>query len=219
MAEYTLVIGNRNYSTWSLRGWLVARMAGIEFDEIVIPLDEPTTKEAIARHSPSGWVPVLKHRGNTIWDSLAIAEYLAELRPGLWPRDAMARAAARSVSAEMHSGFQALRNTMAMNIRARFAPRPMTEDVRAEIARIEGLWRDCRTRFAATAARDDGFLFGALSIADAMFAPVVTRFASYGVALAEDSRRYCAAVIALPDMQEWIEGASREPWALPQYDP
>jgi glutathione S-transferase len=221
MAEYTLVIGNRNYSSWSLRGWLAAKIAGIAFDEIVIPLDEPATKAAIARHSPSGWVPVLEHRGAKIWDSLAIAEYLAEQRPGagLWPVDTLARATARSVSAEMHSGFAALRNGMPMNIRARFPAKPVTPEMQADIDRIIRLWADCRARFAGVAGRDDGFLFGRLSVADAMFAPIVTRFASYRVPLDEASRRYCATVDSLPEMRHWSELAAKEPWALPSCDP
>ena len=220
MAEYTLVIGNRNYSSWSLRGWLAMRLAGVAFEEIVIPLDEPGTRAAIAAHSPSGWVPVLRHGSTTIWDSLSIAEYLAETLPqaGLWPRDRAARAAARSVSAEMHSGFPALRNGMAMNIRARFAPRPIAADTEAEIGRITSLWAACRREFAADGP-DEGFLFGRPTIADAMFAPVVTRFATYGVPLDDGARQYCARVTAMPAMQEWIAAAAREPWSLSKYDP
>ncbi len=144
MAEFTVVIGNKNYSSWSLRGWLMARIAGIEFDEIVVPLDRPETQAAIRKHSPSGRLPVLLHRGLAVWDSLAIAEYLNDLKPevGLWPPSAAARAHARSISAEMHSGFPDLRNSMPMNIRASYPGKGMTPGTRADIERITSLWRD-----------------------------------------------------------------------------
>lgn len=221
MAEYTLVIGNRNYSSWSLRAWLAARLAGLAFDEIVIPLDEPGTAASIAHHSPSGRVPVLLHGGIAIWESLAILEFIAERRPqaGLWPADPDARAVARSVAAEMHAGFMALRAGFAMNIRARFVPRASTPEEAADIARITALWRDCRGRFGSRSADDRGFLFGTPGAADAMFAPVVTRFTTYGIELPDDAQAYCRAVTALPAMQEWSAAAAAEPWALPGYDP
>ena len=149
MAEFTLVIGNKNYSSWSLRGWLMARAAGIEFDEVVIPLDRPETQAAIRKHSPSGRVPVLLHRGLAIWESLAIAEYLNDLKPeaALWPTAAAARAHARSISAEMHAGFMDLRENMPMNIRASFPGKGMTPGVRADVERIGWIWRDTRKRF------------------------------------------------------------------------
>ena len=174
MAEFTVVIGNKNYSSWSLRGWLMARIAGIEFDEIVVPLDRPETQAAIRKHSPSGRLPVLLHRGLAVWDSLAIAEYLNDLKPevGLWPPSAAARAHARSISAEMHSSFADLRANMPMNIRASYPGKGMTPGVRADIERITFLWRDCRKRFAGAFQKDEGFLFGAFGAADAMFAPV-----------------------------------------------
>src|SRR6185437_7471201 len=167
MAEFTLVIGNRNYSSWSLRGWLMAKIAGIAFDEIVIPLDQPETKAAIANHSPAGRVPVLLHNGLAIWESLAIAEYLHEIRPsaGLWPASAAARAHARVIASEMHAGFVELRTHMPMDIRASHPGKGMTPEVQADIERITGLWRDCRRRFAKTASKDDGFLFGTISAA------------------------------------------------------
>jgi glutathione S-transferase len=220
MAEFTVVIGNKNYSSWSLRGWLMARIAGIEFEEIVIPLDLPETQAAIRKHSPSGRVPVLLHRGLAVWESLAIAEYLNDLKPevGLWPAAAAARAHARSISTEMHAGFMELRNNMPMNIRASYPGKGMTAGVRADIERITSTWRDCRKRFSGAFQKDDGFLFGAFGAADAMFAPVVTRFRTYGVKLDTDSDAYCNAVLAQPAMKEWIDAANHEPWLIQAYE-
>jgi glutathione S-transferase len=220
MAEFTLVIGNKNYSSWSLRGWLMARIAAIEFEEIVIPLDLPETQTAIRKHSPSGRVPVLLHRGLAVWESLAIAEYLNDLKPeaGLWPPSAAARAHARSISSEMHAGFAELRSNMPMNIRASYPGKGMTPAVRADIERITGLWRDCRKRFAGAFQKDDGFLFGNFSAADAMYAPVATRFRTYGVKLDTDSEAYCTAVLAHPAMQEWADAAKHEPWLISEYE-
>ena len=220
MAEFTVVIGNKNYSSWSLRGWLMARIAGIEFEEIVIPLDLPETQAAIRKHSPSGRVPVLLHRGLAVWESLAIAEYLNDLKPevGLWPASAAARAHARSISTEMHAGFMDLRNAMPMNIRASYPGKGMTPAVRADIERITSIWRDCRKRFAGAFQKDDGFLFGAFGAADAMFAPVVTRFRTYGVKLDTDSDAYCNAVLAQPAMKDWIGAAKHEPWLIQAYE-
>ena len=220
MAEFTVVIGNKNYSSWSLRGWLMARIAGIEFEEIVIPLDLPETQAAIRKHSPSGRVPVLLHRGLAVWESLAIAEYLNDLKPevGLWPASAAARAHARSISTEMHAGFMELRNNMPMNIRASYPGKGMTPAVRADIERITSMWRDCRKRFSGAFQKDDGFLFGAFGAADAMFAPVVTRFRTYGVKLDKDSDAYCNAVLAQPAMKDWIDAAKHEPWLIAAYE-
>jgi glutathione S-transferase len=221
MADFTLVIGNKNYSSWSLRGWLMARIAGIEFEEILVPLDLPETQPTIRKHSPSGRVPVLLHRGLTVWESISIAEYLNELKPesGLWPDAPAARAHARSIAAEMHAGFVDLRNNMPMNIRASYPGKGMTPAVRADIERITGLWRDCRKRFAGAAAnKDEGFLFGTLSAADAMYAPVVTRLRTYGVKLDSDSDAYCKAVLDYAPMKEWIADAKNEPWLLAAYE-
>ena len=216
MAEFTLVIGNKNYSSWSLRGWLMARIAGIEFDEIVVPLDLPETQAAIRKHSPSGKVPVLLHRGLAVWESLAIAEYLNDLKPeaGIWPTSAAARAHARSISAEMHAGFAELRGQMPMNIRASYVGKGMTPAVRADIERITGLWRDCRKRFGGAFPKDDGFLFGTFGAADAMYAPVVTRLKTYGVKLDSDTEAYCTAVLAQSAMKEWTDAAKNEPWLI-----
>jgi glutathione S-transferase len=220
MAEFTVVIGNKNYSSWSMRGWLMARIAGIEFEEVVIPLDLPETQPAIRKHSPSGRVPVLLHRGLAIWESLAIAEYLNDLKPeaGLWPSSAAARAHARAISAEMHAGFAELRNNMPMNIRASYPGKGMTPGVRADIERITGLWRDCRKRFAGAFQKDDGFLFGMFGAADAMYAPVVTRLRTYGVKLDSDGDAYCNAVLAHPAVKDWIDAAKHEPWLISAYE-
>ena len=220
MAEFTIVIGNRNYSSWSMRGWLMAKIAGIEFEEVVIPLDLPETQPAIRKHSPSGRVPVLLHRGLAIWESLAIAEYLNDLKPeaGLWPSSAAARAHARAISAEMHAGFAELRNNMPMNIRASYPGKGMTPGVRADIERITGLWRDCRKRFAGAFQKDDGFLFGTFGAADAMYAPVVTRLRTYGVKVDSDGDAYCNAVLAHPAVKEWIDAAKHEPWLISAYE-
>ena len=216
MADWTVVIGNRNYSSWSLRGWLMARIAGIAFEEIVVPLDLPETAAAIRKHSPSGKVPVVIHRGLAVWESLAIAEYLNDVKPEalLWPSSQAARAHARAISAEMHAGFAELRKNMPMNIRASYPGKGMTPAVRADIERITGLWRDCRKRFGGAFPKDDGFLFGTFGAADAMFAPVVTRFRTFGVPLDSDAEAYCAAVMAWPAMKEWVEAAQNEPWLI-----
>jgi len=216
MAEFTLVIGNKNYSSWSLRGWLMARAAGIEFEEIMIPLDLPDTATSIKKHSPAGKVPVLVHRGLAVWESLAIAEYLNDLKPEaiLWPSSQAARAHARSISAEMHAGFGELRTNMPMNIRSSYPGKGMTPAVRADIERITGLWRDCRKRFGGAFPKDDGFLFGTFGATDAMFAPVVTRFRTFGVQLDSDADAYCTAVMAYPAMKEWVDDAKNEPWLI-----
>ncbi len=216
MADFTLVIGNKNYSSWSLRGWLMARAAGIEFEEILIPLDLPETAPAIRKHSPSGRLPVLLHRGLAVWESLAIGEYLNDIKPeaGLWPAAVAARAHARSISTEMHAGFLELRNSMPMNIRASSPGKGMTPAVRAEIERITSMWRDCRKRFSGAAAKDDGFLFGQFSAADAMYAPVVTRLRTYAVSVDSDTDAYCKAVLAYPPMKEWVDAARNEPWLI-----
>ena len=220
MADFTLVIGNKNYSSWSLRGWLMVRIAGIEFEELVIPLDLPETQPEIRKHSPSGRLPVLLHRGLAIWESLAIGEYLNDLKPeaGLWPAAAAARAHARSISCEILAGFAELRSNMPMNIRASYPGRGLTSAVRADIERITGLWRDCRKRFAGAAPKDDGFLFGSFSAADAMYAPVVTRLRTYGVTVDSDTDAYCKAILALPAMKEWIDAAKNEPWLIQAYE-
>lgn len=218
MAEITIYLGNKNYSSWSLRAWLALKRTGQPFEEVVIPLREPDTHETILRYSPSGLVPALKYGEITVWDSLAIMEYLAESFPeaALWPSEAERRAAARAISAEMHSGFEALRRNMPMNIRSSFPGRGMTPEAQADINRITAIWRDCRRRSGAGAG--GGFLFGAFTIADAMFAPVVSRLRTYGVELDEVSRDYVAAVWECPEMQEWAAAAGDEPWIIPEFE-
>ncbi|MDP1966329.1 MAG: glutathione S-transferase family protein [Reyranella sp.] len=220
MAEFTLVVGNKNYSSWSMRGGLMVRIAGVECDEIVIPLDLPETAAAIRKHSPSGRVPVLLHRGLAVWESLAIAEYLNDLKPEMtmWPASAAARAHARSISTEMHAGFMELRTHMPMNIRASYPGKGMTPGVRTDIERVTSIWRDCRKRFAGAAPNDDGFLFGSFGAADAMYAPVVMRFRTFGVPLDADSEAYATAVLAHPAVKEWIDAAKNEPWLIDQYE-
>lgn len=216
MAGYTIILGNKNYSSWSLRPWLVLKHCDTPFEERVIPLDQPDTAAAIARHSPSGRVPALNHGELVIWDSLAICEYLNEQFPRaqLWPKDAAARATARSVSAEMHSGFTALRTTMPMKIRESLPTPPMTDELKKDIDRIFALWTDCRARFG----RGGPFLFGAFSIADAMFAPVVTRFRTYGVKLSGAVAEVADAIWNERAMQEWIAAARDETLRMPRYD-
>lgn len=220
MADFTLVVGNKNYSSWSMRGGLMVRIAGIEVDEIVIPLDLPETQAAIRKHSPSGRVPVLIDKGLAVWESLAIGEYLNELKPEalLWPDSAAARAHARSIASEMHAGFAELRDKMPMNIRSSFPGKGVTPGGRADIERITGLWRDCRKKFAGAAPKDDGFLFGLFGIADAMYAPVVTRLRTYGVSLDSDSEAYATAVLGHPAMKEWVAAAKNEPWLIDAYE-
>jgi glutathione S-transferase len=213
MADFTLYIGNKNYSSWSLRGWLMAKAAGITFEEVLIRLRQPNTKAEVLRHSPSGRVPALVHGEVSIWESLAIGEYLAELFPdaGLWPQDRGARAVARAVSTEMHAGFSALRTHFPMNMRSSFPNRASTPEVQADIDRINAIWHDCRTRFGKNGA----FLFGGtFGNADAMYAPVVSRFRTYKVELDPGAQAYCDTVWAFPPMQEWAAAAKNEPWVF-----
>ncbi|MDF2766544.1 MAG: glutathione S-transferase [Rhodospirillales bacterium] len=214
MAEFTLIIGNKNYSSWSLRGWLAARLAGIDFDEQLVRLSEPGSRDALLAHSPAGKVPVLEHGGRVVWDSLAIVEYLAERRPaaGLWPDPADARALARSIAAEMHSGFGALRRHMPMNLRKSLPGKGRGPGVEADILRIGAIWRDCRQRFG----KRGPFLFGSASAADAMYAPVATRFRTYGVELDPVAADYVATVFAWPAFREWQTAALEEPWIIPE---
>ncbi|WP_255991768.1 glutathione S-transferase family protein [Chitinolyticbacter albus] len=206
-----LLIGNKNYSSWSLRPWLVMKQAGIAFEETLVPLYQGDSKEQILRISPSGKVPALVDGDLVIWDSLAIVEYLAEKFPGrgIWPADPAARAVARSVSAEMHAGFTQLRTHLSMDIRGRKTAR-IDAATQAEIDRICAIWTDCRNHFG----ENGPFLFGAFSAADAFYAPVVTRFVTYGVEVPDSARQYMATVLALPAMQQWIADGAAEPWSL-----
>jgi glutathione S-transferase len=207
MTDGTLYFGTRRYSSWSMRGWLPVRLAGLDVTEVVIPLAGGNTP-AVKAVSPSGYVPYLEHRGVAVWESLAIAEYCAEFRPALWPADPLARAHARAISAEMHAGFVALRQAMTMSLfrDARGAGR--TPQVLADIARIEAIWRQTRARFGAGGP----FLFGAaFGNADAMYAPVVTRFLTYAPDLTAESLAYCQAVRAHKLVTEWYDAAALEP--------
>jgi glutathione S-transferase len=213
-AEFTLIVGNKNYSSWSLRGWLAARLAGIAFDERLVMLSEPDSRSALLEHSPAGKVPVLKHGPRVVWDSLAIVEYLAEQRPaaGLWPADGGARALARSIAAEMHSGFTALRSHMPMNLRRSLPGKGRGPGVAEDIARIGAIWLDCRSRFGSGGP----FLFGAASAADAMYAPVASRFRTYGVTLDPAGEAYVEAIYAWPAFREWQAAGLAEPWTIPE---
>lgn len=201
-----LVIGDRNYSSWSLRPWLVLKQSGLPFEEISIRLRERNTRTEIFKHSPSGKIPCLVDGGTVVWDSLAICEYIAEKAPSMWPTDSRSRAEARSISAEMHSGFVALRHVLPMDIAASKPFVARTADVDGDIARIIEIWESCRSRFV-----DAGpFLFGRFTIADAMFAPVVWRFLTYEIELPAASRKWVEAMLALPAMQEWHAAALAE---------
>lgn len=208
MGNLVLVIGTRSWSSWSLRPWLALKQAGLPFEEVLIRLRRPESREEILLHSPSGKVPVLKDGGLVIWDSLAICEYVAELACAvpLWPENRGARAVARSVCAEMHSGFPALRQHLSMDVTQRLPLPALPPEAEADVARVQALWNDCRGRFGAGGP----FLFGRWSIADAMYAPVVTRFHTFGVPLDPVSAAYVDAALALPAMQEWIAAAKRE---------
>jgi glutathione S-transferase len=209
MSELTLIVGSKNYSSWSLRPYLALAHTGQPFNEVVIALDQPDTAANIAKYSPSGRVPALRHGTVSIWDSLAICEYLAETFPQarLWPQEREARAVARSVVAEMHSGFSNLRQNMTMDIRARKPGQGRAPGVAEDIARIQALWNDCRARFG----QGGPFLFGHFSIADAFYAPVVTRFVTYEVELDAVSRAYRDTVLELPTLKTWTEAALKEP--------
>jgi glutathione S-transferase len=203
-----LVIGNKNYSSWSLRPWLAMKVLGIPFEEKRVPLYGPDSRRKLLRYSPAGKVPCLVDGELRVWDSLAILEYLAERHPALWPAEATLRARARSVSAEMHSGFPKLRQHMSMNVRKRHPGKGRTPEVLAEIARVIGIWGEAR----------GPFLFGPFCAADAMYAPVVLRFRTYEVELPPVCRAYADAVLALPALQEWMRDAGRETESLPQFE-
>ncbi len=213
--EFTLIIGNRNYSSWSLRGWLVMKLTGAAFNEVVIPLDLPETRNAILAHSAAAKVPILRYGAVTVWDTLAIAEYLAELFPErrLWPDDVEARAQARAITSEMHSGFMNLREHLPMDLRSRDLGGEIGPGVADDIARIVALWTDCRRRFGTGGP----FLFGEFCIADAFYAPVVGRFRTYGIELSGEAAAYAEAVWQWPDMQTWLDAANDEPWVIDNF--
>jgi glutathione S-transferase len=211
---YKLLIGNKNYSSWSLRPWLLLKGFNIAFEEIEIKFDTEEFRRKVTQYSPTGQVPALLDGDAVVWDSLAIAEYLAEQHEGMWPKDRFARAAARSFCAEMHSGFSALRSKMPMSVRSDFPLTP-EPDVAKNIARIESIWTAARRR-----AKSEGpYLFGAFSIADAYFAPVVFRFNTYHVALTEVATQYMQTMLAHPAMIEWAAAASAEKEVVEYDDP
>jgi glutathione S-transferase len=211
-----LVIGNKNYSSWSMRPWLLMRQLDIEFEEVQIPLRQPGSLERKLSYSPAGKVPILIDGETRVWDSLAIVERLAEKFPQnrVWPAAPGARAFARSVSAEMHSGFASLRTRMPMNCRAHRPEAGCGPGVQEDIDRVREIWRECRARHG-----DAGeFLFGEFSAADAMFAPVVSRFQTYGVELDGAEAEYARTILSLPAVSDWIEAARGEPWSIAKFD-
>jgi glutathione S-transferase len=207
-----LVIGNKNYSSWSFRPWLAMKVAGIAFDETVISLEAEDFKARVMAVSGAGKVPVLIDGETRVWESLAILEYLAEKFPAaaLWPKGEGARAQARAVAAEMHAGFVSLRRLLPMNVWRPVKVRALDDGSKTDLARIETIWRDCRTRYGAAGP----FLFGAFGAADAMYAPVVWRFHTYAVEVSDTARAYMSAMMALPAWREWRDAARREPWVL-----
>jgi glutathione S-transferase len=214
MTETTLTISSKNYSSWSLRGWLLCKLAGLAFTERVLPSDDPSTRAELLLLSPSFLVPCLRHDGATVWDTLAIAEYLNELKPdaGLLPAERVARAHCRSISGEMHSGFSNLRSALPMNLKAHYPGFKVWAGARADVDRVVTIWRECLSTYRGP------YLFGGLSLADAMYAPVCTRFLTYDVALDADCAAYCRRIMALPQMIEWLEAAKSEPDEVEELD-
>jgi glutathione S-transferase len=213
----TLIIGNKNYSSWSLRPWIAMRTAGIAFEERLVSLNDANFKQTVHRTSPAGKVPALADDGVHVWESLAILEYLAEKFPaaGLWPSDVAARAHARAIASEMHAGFQGLRRECPMNLWRPVKPHALSAEAQANVSRIDALWTDCRARFG----RGGPFLFGAFGAVDAMYAPVASRFETYAVEVSAASRAYMSAILTLPAFVEWKAAALKEPWVLPEDEP
>jgi glutathione S-transferase len=217
MSEGTLYIGNKRYSSWSLRGWLAVRLANLDVDIRVIPFERPGPTKAIAALSPNGLVPFLDHNGAHVWESLSVCDYCAEFQPTLWPADRIARAYARSISAEMHASFRDLRTAMWMNLGRDFSGLGRTPGALQDITRIEALWAETRARFGTGGP----FLFGTtFNAADAMFAPVVARFLTWKPDLSAETAAYCAAVRAHPLVAEWYDDAAAEPeaWLVEDYE-
>jgi glutathione S-transferase len=215
MAKATLTIASKNYGSWSLRGWLLCKLGGLEFDEQIVASDDPSTRAELLLLSPSFLVPCLTHNEIKVWDTLAIGEYLNEILPkaGLLPKTLAARARCRSISGEMHSGFSNLRSALPMNLKAHHPGFKVWAGAHADIERIVSIWREC------LAAEKGPYLFGASPcMADAMFAPVVTRFLSYDVKLDSDCAAYCATVMAMPAMREWLDAAKAEPDEVVELD-
>jgi glutathione S-transferase len=214
MAEAQLTISNKNYSSWSLRGWLLCKLAGLDFEEVAVPIDDPSMRAELLLLSPSFLVPCLSHDGIKVWDTLSIAEYLAELKPNspVLPKDVKKRAHCRSVAGEMHSGFYNLRSALPMNLRAHYPGFKVFHGAQADIDRVAAIWREC------LAAYGGPYLFGELSLADAMYAPVATRFLTYDVTLDPVSADYCRSIMVWPAMEEWIAGAKAEPEEFEELD-
>lgn len=214
MAHATLTISSRNYSSWSLRGWLLCRLAGLDVEAEAVPLDDPSARAELLLLSPSVLVPRLTWDRITVWDTLAIAETLAETRPeaGLWPADPVTRAHARAVAGEMHSGFANLRSALPMNLKARYPGFKVWAGAGGDIERVIAIWRDCLARYGGP------YLFGPLTAADAMYAPVCTRFLTYDVRLDSDCADYCARIMEWPAMAEWAEAARAEPTEIEELD-
>lgn len=207
MSKASLTISSKNYSSWSLRGWLLCRMAGLEFEEVPVALDDPNARQELLLLSPSVLVPRLTHGVVTVWDTLAIAEYLAEIAPnaGLLPKDQAARAHCRAVSGEMHSGFYNLRSALPMNLKAQHKSFKVFSGARPDVERIKAIWRECLAKYGGP------YLFGPLSIADAMYAPVCSRFRTYAVPLEPGLQQYCDGILTWSLMQQWTQGALAEP--------
>ncbi|MWB76887.1 glutathione S-transferase [Pseudooceanicola sp. 216_PA32_1] len=207
MAPATLTISSKNYSSWSLRGWLLCRMAGLDFVEKPVAIDDPETRQELLLLSPSVRVPRLSHGDVEVWDTLAIAEYMSEIAPkaGLWPDDIKTRAHCRAVSGEIHSGFYNLRSALPMNIKARHDAFKIFSGARPDVQRIKEIWTDCLTTYGGP------FLFGAPTVADAMYAPVCTRFRTYAVELEPPLQAYCETIFDWAPMKEWAEAARAEP--------
>jgi glutathione S-transferase len=214
MAKATLSISSKNYSSWSLRGWLLARFAGLDFKEVTIPPDDADARKEILLLSPSILVPCLTHEGIKVWDTLAIAEYLHEIKPksGLLPADRAARAHCRAVCGEMHSGFSNLRSALPMNLKCTFKGHKVWARAQADIERITAIWAECLASYGGP------FLFGKRSMADAMYAPVVTRFVTYDVALEKRCAAYGAHILAMPELVEWTAAALKEPEEIDELD-
>ena len=215
MEKLVLYIGNRNYSSWSMRAWMALEGSGIPFEDVLIPFDFAAGNPEIKAISPTGLVPFLKDGTVTVWEALSIIEYAAELFPdaGVWPKDREARSLARSISAEMHAGFRALRGACPMNMRRTPGKIDLPDGVARDVARIEAIWRDCLAKFGGP------FLFGAFSAADAMFAPVVSRFETYALDVSQQTQDYMATMMAHPSWVKWRDMALAEPWVVPEDEP
>lgn len=214
-----IYIGNKVYSSWSLRGWLAVKQSGLPHDEVVVSLyddDWPTRRQAPEFQPSNGKVPILWDGDKPVWESLAIIDYLADKvgRDRFWPQDDAARAFARSIASEMHAGYQALRSQHTMNLRQTYPAAPLTPEVEADVARITSLWEQARLRFGGGGS----YLFGAFGAVDIMFAPVVTRFRTYAIPLPAFAADYCAAIWAHPFMVDWCAGATAEEWVIPKFE-